>query len=301
MKRFWQITEDFGSGDVAFLDMTAKERSTVIDRQAFLWDDVEVDHSSDHEEITDYTSMELYGTQGLIDYRFVRDIIRQKVEDIGDGAYQGTQITPPGSPNEGEWWLVGGPVAVGAWLTHEGEIAIWESSAWKFIDNTSNKPDKEVAGFHLISDDTDKDVSAQLAIGMISQQEAVLDTEALRDEKAKVEVKMKNCLSNRFKYFCFLTCTKLIENNREVSVQITVNSFDKLYKDHGIFGVYSGDTVEGLLDYVNGTSGTSFSGIGIVDKSWTTILGENMSDFTDTLNDKLVGEGLSPSDLSKIN
>jgi hypothetical protein len=38
---------------------------------------------------------------------------------------------PPGSPNDGERWIVG-PSPTGAWAGHAGDIAAWQDDAWQF-------------------------------------------------------------------------------------------------------------------------------------------------------------------------
>lgn len=39
---------------------------------------------------------------------------------------------PPGSPDEGDCYLVAAPVT-GAWASHEGDLASWDGSAWQFV------------------------------------------------------------------------------------------------------------------------------------------------------------------------
>ncbi len=40
--------------------------------------------------------------------------------------------TPPGTPGEGEGWIVAA-AATGAWDGHEAEIAVWQDGAWQFF------------------------------------------------------------------------------------------------------------------------------------------------------------------------
>lgn len=45
---------------------------------------------------------------------------------------QDTLSTPPGSPTNGQCWIIG-PAATGAWAGHETDIAQRYSGAWYFI------------------------------------------------------------------------------------------------------------------------------------------------------------------------
>jgi hypothetical protein len=38
---------------------------------------------------------------------------------------------PPGSPNDGERWIVG-PSPTGAWAGHADDVAAWQDGAWQF-------------------------------------------------------------------------------------------------------------------------------------------------------------------------
>lgn len=39
---------------------------------------------------------------------------------------------PPGSPTDGDRYIVNGPTATGAWAGHVGNVALWNNSAWHF-------------------------------------------------------------------------------------------------------------------------------------------------------------------------
>ena len=45
---------------------------------------------------------------------------------------QATQNTPPGSPAEGQAWIVG-TVPTGAWVGHANQLAGWFGGAWLFV------------------------------------------------------------------------------------------------------------------------------------------------------------------------
>jgi hypothetical protein len=58
---------------------------------------------------------------------------------VGCAATSRTIYTPPGSPAEGDTYLIpfGSPSATGAWAGQEGTIAFYAGTAWEFITPTA--------------------------------------------------------------------------------------------------------------------------------------------------------------------
>jgi hypothetical protein len=55
-----------------------------------------------------------------------------RIDALLHPAIEGVADDPPGSPGEGECWLVGSS-PTGEWLDHEGELACHEAGNWIFL------------------------------------------------------------------------------------------------------------------------------------------------------------------------
>lgn len=66
-----------------------------------------------------------------------KEVTHNQALNVLDGVVQlsaknRTTTTPPGSPVEGDRWIVG-TGATGAWAGKDGQIALWTDASWKFI------------------------------------------------------------------------------------------------------------------------------------------------------------------------
>jgi hypothetical protein len=64
---------------------------------------------------------------------------------IAAGIVQATQNAPPGSPVEGQVWLVG-TTPTGAWVGHANALAGWFGGAWLFVPGVSSAGSTIVMG-----------------------------------------------------------------------------------------------------------------------------------------------------------
>lgn len=76
--------------------------------------------------------------------------------------------------------------------------------------------------------------------------------------------------------------TYLPVNYRTALVELVENKTFYKYIEFGLKGILEGDP-EGLFDYILGTVGTSFAGVGLLQKTWTPISGLTMLQFTTLL------------------
>jgi hypothetical protein len=89
---------------------------------------------------------------------------------------------------------------------------------------------------------------------------------------------------------CMMEVYNRLDDNQIKSVMSTMD-FSRTtyaYTEVGMEGVLSGDTVEGLFDYINSTSGTSWSSSGLRTQSYTPVGYDNCSQLSDRLLDILI-------------
>jgi len=248
-----------------------------------------------YENISSVENINKFGHMTKFDFKKVRDEMKNFIIAIGSTNTNPPETDPDSlSPNVDDAYLIG-PNAVGDWLNKDGQIAKFDGAVWVYFADNGISSATESLGFSYL-DSIESKIAAGHLIGSIPQQIAAYnyDAEEKQNEQFLYKMNVQECRRNRFEWAENHFLQQIPANTAEVLSVIELNYLNSRYYEHGLDGMFEfGDVVEGLADYIDGTTGTNFDGVGIRQKPWTTLFGSNMSTFCDELKDKLFYNGLT--------
>ena len=213
-------------------------------------------------------SIDAVGFNANKDYIFVRDVIKEKVEEKGVEATI-DEINDPNSvtPTKNDAYLVGNS-PVGAFVGHKGEVAIYKGSGWEFkfksffgFDQLTTE-EKLIACVHKIGNHTQRVATVGLDevinMGLAYHSYSV---EARQKRAAYAIAEVHNRLPNQANQILAELISQ--ENNMILT-----------YINFGIEGTnydgawdYPTNQPNGIIDYVLGTA--NFENSGLINKNFT--------------------------------
>jgi len=213
------------------------------------------------------------------DYLFHVAEIRRIVTEAGNVSTISDLAAPPTSPSTGDRHRVIA-TATGDWVGKEGFIAEYDTTSWLF------KTDEE-AGFDDLST-PNKLICCEHEVGSHDQWVAIVGGSNVV------------ALAMQFggkSYWC-----RAYRANNAMSVLKSNFSFDEIqsmeteaidhniydsYLVHGRYGSVIGEG-DGVYDWIYGTAGTKFDGVGLINKGWTPSQEASLQDVCDKVIDQLV-------------
>jgi hypothetical protein len=248
-----------------------------------------------YENISSVENIYKFGNLTKLDFKKVRDEMKQTVLDLGSLKTLSTETDPDSlTPNADDAFLIGSG-AVGDWVNKDGQIAKFDGSVWVYFGNSGISSAVESLGFSYLNPIESK-IAAGYLIGSIPQQIAAYnyDAEEKENDQFLYKIYVQDCRKKRFKWAENHFLQQIPANTAEVLSVIETDFLNSRYYEHGLDGMFEfGDIAEGLSDYIDGTPGTKFENNGIRQKNWITLFGSNMSTFCDELKDKLFYNGIN--------
>ena len=247
-----------------------------------------------YQDISGVQNINDFGHLTKYDFKKVRDEMKNFIIQLGHGSSLSTETDPSTlSPSLGDGHLIG-VGAVGDWTGKDGQYAKWDGAIWVYFTGSGISSPAEEFGFSYLNTVEAKTAATHL-IGSIGQQLIAFGYNAGEKEEAQLEYKLQvqECRTLRYEWAENHFLQQIPANTGEVLAVIEADNLHNRYRDHGLDGLAEfGDVTEGLADYIDGSAGTKYAGIGIRQKPWQTLFGQNMSAFSDEIKDKLFYTGI---------
>lgn len=275
-------------------------------------------------DLTTIPKIKEYGHLTIHDSKFVRDQIKTYVKNLGQSNLQSTPNNLPIDPSTltpqlNQAWQIG-EGAVGVWLGRDEQVAMWDGSDWVYFVGDPYADGVEEYGYTFL-DATDKKTCSSKLIGTVAQSLGAYGINPYNPQSTQIQFLEKAKDQGQYRYDvqeCRINRYQFIENDvlqnipsLALEVLTELGDLPKYYKENGVDGYpideFVGDKNDpndviknmGLASYLLGVG--VFEGAGLINKTFITLSGQNPTDYTNYLVDKLFITGLITSDLEFIN